>query len=206
MQVRARVIDIGVDAPTSEDSILIDTNVWYWLGYERASLAEYPPNEVVVSSYSTYVKKALEVEASLYWCGISFAELAHNIEQVERKIYEANLADGVTLGTKKYRREYPRQRVKVLDLITAAWDIVTSMTSPLNITVDEATMESMSTIIRDSELDGYDLFFVEAMKQNRITKILTDDGDFVTVTGIEVFTANHRAIREARDQGKLLER
>ncbi|MEA5577670.1 hypothetical protein [Anabaena sp. UHCC 0451] len=55
-------------------------------------------------------------------------------------------------------------------------------------------------------LDGYDLFILESMGQESIDKIITDDGDFVTVPGIQVFTANPRAIAAANNQGKLIRR
>jgi hypothetical protein len=42
------------------------------------------------------------------------------------------------------------------------------------------------------------------MRQECINKIITDDGDYVTVPGIEVFTANRGAINVATNQGKLI--
>ncbi|TBR57265.1 hypothetical protein B4U84_14625 [Westiellopsis prolifica IICB1] len=53
-------------------------------------------------------------------------------------------------------------------------------------------------------LDGYDLLILEAMDKAGVTQIITDDGDYVTVPGIKVFTANNGAIAAAKSQGKLL--
>ena len=55
-------------------------------------------------------------------------------------------------------------------------------------------------------MDGYDLFMLEAMKEEGIAQIITDDGDFVTVPDIIVFTANHNTIKAAKAQSKLLTR
>lgn len=44
------------------------------------------------------------------------------------------------------------------------------------------------------------------MKQESVNKIITDDGDYVTVPGIQVFTANPGAIAAATNQGKLITR
>ena len=44
------------------------------------------------------------------------------------------------------------------------------------------------------------------MDKAGVTKIITDDGDYVTVPGIKVFTANGGAIAAAISQGKLLVR
>ncbi|MBF0537928.1 MAG: hypothetical protein HQL03_06710 [Nitrospirae bacterium] len=56
------------------------------------------------------------------------------------------------------------------------------------------------------QLDGYDLFIIEAMSRASITKVITDDGDFATVAGIEVFTANDNVINAAQSQGRLTTR
>jgi F420-0:gamma-glutamyl ligase-like protein len=47
---------------------------------------------------------------------------------------------------------------------------------------------------------------LEGMKAKAIQKIITDDGDFVTVPGIMVFTANHNVIEAAKAQDKLVKR
>ena len=44
------------------------------------------------------------------------------------------------------------------------------------------------------------------MKNNNIEKIITDDGDYLTVPDIQVFTANRNVINAARSQGKLVTR
>jgi hypothetical protein len=36
-----------------------------------------------------------------------------------------------------------------------------------------------------------------------VLQLITDDGDFATVPGIQVFTANRNVINAARSQGKL---
>jgi hypothetical protein len=55
-------------------------------------------------------------------------------------------------------------------------------------------------------LDGYDLITIEAMHQNGIKHIITDDKDFLTVPGIVVLTANNNAVQAARAAGKLITR
>jgi hypothetical protein len=42
------------------------------------------------------------------------------------------------------------------------------------------------------------------MKNHGVVQVITDDGDFATVPGIQVFTANRNVISAARSQGKLL--
>jgi hypothetical protein len=55
-------------------------------------------------------------------------------------------------------------------------------------------------------LDGHDLFMVEAMRRSGIKQIVTDDGDYATVPGLAVFTANLRLIQAAQAARRLLTR
>ena len=76
----------------------------------------------------------------------------------------------------------------------------------INVTLDEATVDAALTRFSTQCLDCYDLFILESMTKESITKIITDDGDYVTVPGIQVFTANPGALTAARNQGKLISR
>jgi hypothetical protein len=59
--------------------------------------------------------------------------------------------------------------------------------------------------LKDCSVDGYDVFFLEAMKLANISKVVTDDADFGTVEGINVYTCNQTLISEAKNQGRLTE-
>jgi hypothetical protein len=72
--------------------------------------------------------------------------------------------------------------------------------------VDETTTNASLTRFQTQPLDGYDLLILEAMAQAGTVKVITDDGDYVTVPGIQVFTANYNVITAARNQGTLLTR
>ena len=55
-------------------------------------------------------------------------------------------------------------------------------------------------------VDGYDLFILKIMENEGITKVITDDSDYVTVPNIQVFTANPTVLNEASSQDKLITR
>jgi predicted nucleic acid-binding protein len=134
----------------------------------------------------------------LLYCGLSLAELAHNIEQTERQIFSS------TLKPKEYRHNYPAERAKVVAELQAAWSQVKSTAVCTDVLVSEETTNASLTRFQTQLLDGYDLLILEAMDKARIKQIITDDGDYVTVPGIKVFTANGSAIATAKSQGKLL--
>jgi predicted nucleic acid-binding protein len=77
------------------------------------------------------------------------------------------------------------------------------LADPLAVTIDDMTATAALNRLQTEKLDGYDLFILESMKNHGVVQVITDDGDFATVSGIQVFTANRNVIAAAKDQGKL---
>ncbi|MEH1870167.1 hypothetical protein [Nostoc sp.] len=195
--VQAQVVDIRSDIPNKDDIFLVDTNVWYWYTYTNASISSLAYQ---ITEYPSYVAKAIFANSLLLYCGLSGAELAHNIEQTERQIFSS------TLRPKEYRHNFPAERAKVVAEVTAAWNQVISIAVCTEILINEATTNIAFTRFQTQILDGYDLLILEAMDKAGVKQIITDDGDYATVPGIKVFTANSGAIAAATTQGKLLVR
>jgi predicted nucleic acid-binding protein len=199
--VQADVIDITVDAPKAGDVFLVDTNVWYWMTYPNATSSV--PTQLSV--YPGYLNKALGVGSKIHHSGLSLAELAHLIEKTEREIYARSTG---VIKTKEYRHNFVAERSRVVSEIQAAWGQVTSLAlaGPLTVTIDSPTTDAALIRCQAEKVDGYDLFILESMKNHSVVQVITDDGDFATVPGIQVFTANRNVINTARTQRKLKSR
>lgn len=198
--VQADVIDITVDSPQTGDIFLVDTNVWYWLTYPPASLSL----TAYQSSYSNYITDTVTAGATLCCSGLSLAELAHIIEREEKKLSSYS---SIRITSKEYRHNYPSERARVVSQVQAVWNQVESIYAvQIDLTLDKDTVDAAVTRFSTQCLDGYDLFILESMKQESLTKIITDDGDYVTVPGIQMFTANPGVIRAASRQSKLITR
>jgi predicted nucleic acid-binding protein len=197
--ISSKVVDITRDSPKPTDSFLVDTNVWYWLTYTKASMRPQS------SYYTSYIPKVLNSRARLYWCGLSLSELAHLIEKTEREIY--NITNQLDMKPKEYRH-LPRERQNVVSEINTSWSQVKAMADPLpTFVINTKTCDNALTLMNSQYLDGYDLFIVESMiSQNNVLNIITDDGDYTSVPGITVFTANQNVIRAAKKQGKFIVR
>lgn len=202
--VRAQIVDIRADTPKDSDVFLVDTNAWYWLFYSRASQAPNGPQAYQLADYPTFLKTAIGAGAALHCYGLTFAELAHNIEKTEREIYEAQTVNPIS--TKAFRHDYQNQRRKVVTQITDTWTDVLSVSTMLDLDMDSTFMQSALTLFPSVGLDGYDLFMAEAALKAGVTQIVTDDGDYATVAGLTILTANHRVIKAAQIAGKLLAR
>lgn len=201
--IGADIIDIRVDTPRPEDVFLVDSNVWYWVAYTKASLVSQPSVLARSQNYSAFINKAITAGAELCRCGLSLAELSHIIEKSEREIFKRTSG---AIRTKEYRHNHPAERSNVAQEVEAAWGQVKSMTSSLDLMINDPMTDMALHRFQEESVDGYDLFFLEAMSNAKVVQIITDDGDFATVPQIQVFTANQNVITAAQNQGKLITR
>lgn len=204
LTVRAQIVDIRADTPKDTDVFLVDTNAWYWLFYSRASLTQNGPLTHQLTDYPAYLGTAISAKSTLHCYGLTFAELAHNIEKAEREIYEAQTANPIS--TKAFRHDYQNQRRKVVTQITDTWADVLSVSTMLDLNMAPTFMQSALSLFPSVGLDGYDLFMAEATLKAGVAQIVTDDGDYATVPGLTVFTANRKVIQLAAATGKLVTR
>lgn len=201
--VQADVVDIRVDKPKSTDALLVDTQVWLWMTYAHASAGANPPWPNQLTDYPGYLKKALAIRPKLFRCGLSLAELAHRVEKTEHEIFEKAKSP---IKPKEFRHNQPTERANVVAQVQSAWSVVKAMSLPLDVAVDDLTTDAALTRFQTQPLDGYDLFILEAMNKAGIVQILSDDRDFCTVSGIQLFTANANVVAAARAQNKLVTR
>lgn len=202
-RVQADVIDIRTDTPQPHDEFLVDTNVWYWMTYTRASQGASPPHATQLTDYPNYINQALFNNCRLRFCGLALAELIHLIEKTEREIY--SVAAG-QISAKEFRHNLPLQRANVVSEVQSAWTQVTALATSIETHVNDAMVSAAIQRFQYEQLDGYDLFLLEAANASGISKVITDDGDFSGVQGIQMFTKNYRVLTAAQIQGKLVVR
>ena len=197
--IKADIVDIRFDKPKHQDSFFVDTNVWYWLTYSQASVTAKSSQ---VREYPNYFKKIRSANSRLLRCDLSLAELAHIIENTEYEIFcDANKKNPVKYPKKEFRHSSASGRNDVTQEIESAWIQVQQFSSSIPLTIDDAAATTFITDLKANELDGYDFFYLDLVRKNHL-QILTDDGDFATVPGITVFTANLAVIDAARASGK----
>jgi len=196
--VSANVIDISTYSPKSSDVYLVDTNVWFWMTYPTAN---HTAAHYQTTIYPNFLNQALIAGARLLRVNLSLAELSHIIETTEHSIYSQYVQQ---LNIKEYRHNIQSERQRIVANIDTCWRQVESLAELLPIELEDTITKSALCRLQNENVDGYDLFMLEAMKNHGIVKVITDDGDFCTVTGIDVFTANKNVVQSARSQGRLV--
>jgi hypothetical protein len=201
--VSATVCDIRTTDPEPEGEYFIDTNAWYWTTYSRASiLASDGPIKYQRQHYPRFIKRALDKGSILHRCDLTLPELCHIIEDCERQIFSQFVAQR-EVSPKEHRHCEDEERTQVVSEIESAWIQITQMSSCINLSLQQPTTGQALNDLKRCRVDGYDLFFLQAMKQGRVAKILTDDCDYATATGLEIYTCNPGLVKLAESQGRL---
>jgi hypothetical protein len=202
--IQADIIDIQTDNPKQTDKFLIDTNVLYWLTYTRASISAKPPSPQQGKDYPDYIKKALAIKSGLLRTELHLTELGYLIETSELSIFNYSFPD---IKRKEFRHNFTADYTKtVITELSASWGQIKTITSTLEAKICELTGDAILARCKSQKADTCDLFTLEIMSKAGINKIITDDGDFSTIPGIQVFTSNRNVISRAGTQKKLTRR
>ncbi|QGF25880.1 PIN domain-containing protein [Pantoea eucalypti] len=196
-KILSNVYNINKYTPKDSDSFFVDTNVWFWLTYSKG----IPSNRQYLQCYNQFINSALGKNATLFHSGLSLAELAHIIEKSEREIHEKVV--NKKIGTKDFRHIYSNERNAAINEIKTSWLQVESLATQIEISVCEELTNECVNLMPNNTLDGYDLMIHESMKSSGVLNIITDDGDYTTVDGINVYTSNANVLAAAASQNKL---
>jgi hypothetical protein len=205
LTIDADVIDLSYDTPRQSDIFLVDTNVWLWQTY-AGSIPRKPEIRAKIKIYTSYLKQARVMGATLAYSGLILAELAHVIERTERKIYEKQI--GGRIDDKEYRHNCPNERANVVLEVDSAWRQIERFAVPVNLSVNDEITNAALARFKTQALDGYDLLILEAISRADAgqVKIITDDMDYAVVPGIQMFTNNTLVLQQATTQNKLVVR
>jgi predicted nucleic acid-binding protein len=197
--VRAKVIDLPAARPSSAHVFLIDTNVWFWTTYTRAS-GSNGPAPYQVREYPRFLSRARNAKAALRYTPETFAELAHLIEKCEYQLH--CVATGGRLKMKDFRND-PALRPGVVKEVQLAHATMTALAQCIPSIRDGALVDAALAELSQHQIDAYDAFAVMSARSERVTAIVTDDGDYATCAGVRVLTANARTLGDARTAGNL---
>lgn len=197
--VQADVVDLRKDSPKAEDQFFVDTQVWYWMTFGRTLQPTYQTHR-----YPNYILSAIRHGATLYQGGFSLAELIHVIE---KQHYDDKVATASIQETfKEFRYAYPKEYEAIAEEVMTMWEQIKTIAKPANLTINVSASTLAAFMLRETRLDGYDLFLLQAMQNAGLQYIITDDIDFSTVPSITVFTANNRMIEAADIASHLIKR
>lgn len=168
----------------------LDTNVLYWTHYSKASDPKLKAHPYQVTKYPNFVEKLLENGNTLVTTIFNITELMHVVENSEFKIYNAV---NTTYVKKKDFRNLESERLKYKSEIeTMLLQVNSSYEGQIRvIDLKEEDINDFVANIDNNSCDVFDYVVIEHLKAMGISNFITDDRDFKTIDGINVYFAHN---------------
>ena len=211
--VRAQVIDLRRADTLTEAKYLVDTNVLYFIHYDRfGSLEELGkgPRPYQLKHYPQYLKRVREKGGGLFVHRLGLIEFARAVERAELYILHAIKTPGITeippeISIKDLRKTYPENYGNCQERVLTYMGAVRKAYPLIQMATQEepAFWKQWNTKWQTSIADPEDAAQLVDALASGISSIISDDSDWVSIEGIRFFTANPVAIQAARLAGKL---
>lgn len=185
----ANCINIGSFEPAVDEVYFVDANVWYWFsggGVSGVSCSNYQ-----LKAYPRFIDKILRNRARLKHTSLTFSEIANIIEREECKRF--NEDHGTQLGRKELRKLEGFRDIVIAE-VESAWAQIEGVSECIVVDIGERCAASAKSFFVNYPLDSYDAMYMALVRQQAIVRVISDDGDFSSVDGISLFTANRAAL------------
>lgn len=186
-----KIIDIAnIDIATinKAEIFALDTNILYWTHYSKASDPNLGALPYQVLKYPNFVQELLDNGNTLVTTVLNISELIHVVENSEYKIYKAFNKRFIK---KKDFRNLSSERIKYKnELIIIMSELKEAYGNQIKIIdIKEKYINNYISKIESNICDIFDYLVIEKLKKEGINNFITDDKDFRTVDGINLFTA-----------------
>ncbi|MCT8386133.1 PIN domain-containing protein [Leuconostoc mesenteroides] len=172
----------------------VDTNIWYWLTYADAEMAQYQGN-YATKIYDIYSSEQTMLAGSK----LTYTEVANLVERQHMQNNHISSRD------KKTFRQNEIARDLVVNDIEISINQIENMTSKSTFIEDLNSVPAQGyvDILRKTVLDPTDALMSAFITNNEIIHIITDDVDFYSVSGLKIYTYNSKMIAKAEAESNL---
>lgn len=201
MKCKAKVYDLTnfkIEDIDKDNVIALDTNVLYWMHYTRCSIGENISYQT--SIYPNVIEELIENDVKLVTTIYNLTELLYIIERHEFKIYNINHEN---INPKDFR-ELISERKNIKNELYTVTEQVKLAYEILEYPIKILGLDEFVNNFDEHSCDNFDYLILKHLKENNITNILADDRDYVTIDGINLYTANRKSISKARRDKMLI--
>ena len=183
------VVDIRNSYTIQPGSLFaVDTNVLYWYHYSRSV---NPPSEN--RFYIDLMDYLIENNMPLFTTIYNMTELFNIIENNEYRIYK-NIHN-VRINKKEFRRD-PIQRANVKRQLDATYASIKTLYKIDNFYMKIGSMDKYRENLSNHRCDIFDYYIFEHHREKGCLNLITHDADAITFEGLNIYTANNKAINE----------
>jgi len=190
----ARVCDISsfpIDKIADNMTFAVDTNVLYYMHYTKATTYE-KVSEYQSLYYPRFINALLDKDVKLVTTIHNVMELLYIIEDTEFDIYK-EINGTADLSKKNYREIISERNIIKTELDTAFLQIK-NIYGILNFEIEVLKIDEFIDCFSMHKCDNYDYLIIEYLKSKGYNNFITDDRDFLSIDGVNVYTANKRAV------------
>lgn len=188
----ANIVNIkGVDITNvSKDEVFaIDTNVLVWAYYSKASSPELHTPLYQVIDYPDFIAKLISNGNRIVTTNLNITELLGVIERSEYRIYKAVNSCG-SLKFKDFRGMGSERANYKSEIDTVMLQINATFNNNIEIVdITEEKIKEFQMNVCGNKCDVFDYIVIEHLKENGIVNYVTDDKDFSTIDGINLYTS-----------------
>jgi predicted nucleic acid-binding protein len=187
----AKIIDIkniDISKIKSDEVFAIDTNALIWTHYSKASDPNLNKHPYQVIAYPNFISRLLQNGNKIVTTTLNISELCGVVEKNEYELYKA-IHSQKNLKFKDYRKQTDQRRSYKEELDTMIMEIKDAYDNQIEIVeIDPAIILSFQSEICNNRCDIFDYAIIEYFKKMRIVNYISDDKDFETIDGINLYT------------------
>lgn len=166
----------------------LDTNVLYWYTYPRYTQLLTQNTQERAQNYYDFVDTLVGNGNPLLTTRYNITELINIVEKHEYDIFCA--AHPEAPYTRKDFRKIPDEREKLKRILKTTLSNVNSICRTVDFNFTEEILNNCVNTLEQHRCDVFDFAILSYYKENGHLNIITDDNDFASVDGINLYTAN----------------
>ena len=171
----------------------LDTNVLYWYTYPRYGLGE-KNNKHHSQVYYDFVDKLVADGNPLITTIYNVSELLNIVEKHEWEIYK-RLNPQFPIDKKDYRR-IASERTNLQQIMKTTISNVKNICTIVDFNFSSEGLDCYVDSFTKHRCDVFDYLILNYYVESSDINIISDDNDFVTYPGINLYTANRKSLEE----------
>jgi len=189
----ANIIDIrnvNISDISKNEIFAVDTNALFWTHYSKASSPYINKHPYQVIEYPNFISQLIGNGNKIVTTTLNITELCNVTERNEYNIYKAT-NNVKQLSLKDFRRLQAERSNYKSEIDTMIFEIKTVYDNQIEvIEINDDIINLYKNELCQNSCDVFDYIAIEHLKKIGINNYITDDKDFSSVSGINLYTTS----------------
>lgn len=169
----------------------VDTNVLYWMHSSFDVNAKKYQTDIYPQFISDLIDNGNKLVTTIYNC----MELLHLIEKRQLDLH--NINNSSTIRLKNFRNN-AKERLDVKNECDVVFEQIKELYDIRKFVIEIEALDEFIQQFEKHKCDNFDYNTLKYYREENIKNIITDDQDFISFSGINVYTANRTIINKVK--------